>query len=176
MVIQSLSHAWNLCDLMDCSTPGFPVLHYHPEFAQTRVHWVDDAIQPSHPLLPLSPPALSLSQHQGLFQWGGSSHQVAKALELQLWISPSNELSGLNSFRLDWFDLAVQGTLKSILQHHSLKASVHQCLALFMIQLLYLYMTARKSIAWTTWTVVSKVMSLLFNTLSRFIIAFYLSS
>ena len=72
------------CNPMDCSTPGFPVLHYLPEFAQTHVHWVDDVIQPSHPLSPLSPPALNLSQHQGLLQWVSSSHQVAKVLEFQL--------------------------------------------------------------------------------------------
>ena len=73
-----------LCNHMNCSTPGFPVLHYLPEFIQTHVHWVSDAIQPSHPLLPPSPPSLNLSQHQGLFQWISSSHQVAKVLELQL--------------------------------------------------------------------------------------------
>ena len=69
---------------MDCSIPGFPVHHQLPELAQTHVHWVGDAIQPSHPLLSPSPPAFSLSQHQGLFQWVSSSHQVAKVLELQL--------------------------------------------------------------------------------------------
>ena len=100
-----------LRDPMDCSTPGFPVLHHLLEFAQTHVHWVDDAIQPSHPLLP---PALNLSQHQGLFQWSGSLHQVTKVLELQLqsfqWIIRTD------FFRIDWFDLlAVQGTLKSLL-------------------------------------------------------------
>ena len=73
-----------LCDPTDCSTPGFPVLHYQPEFAQTHVHWVDDAIQPSHPLLPPSPPAFNLSQHPSLFQWVSSSHQVAKVLELPI--------------------------------------------------------------------------------------------
>ena len=73
-----------LCDPIDCSMPRFPVLHYLPEFAQTHVHWVSDAIQPSHPLLPPSPPALCLSQHQVLFQWVRSSHQVAKIVELQL--------------------------------------------------------------------------------------------
>ena len=73
-----------LCSPMDCSTPGFPVLHYLPEFAQTHVHWVGDAIQTSHSLLPAFPPALNLSQHQGLFQWIGSSNQIAKVLELQL--------------------------------------------------------------------------------------------
>ena len=84
VVVQSLSQKIKicLCDPKDCNTPGFPVLHYLPEFAQTHVHWVDDAIQPSHPLLPTSP-ALNFSQNQGLFQWVGSLHQVAKVLELQ---------------------------------------------------------------------------------------------
>ena len=69
-----------LCESMDCSTPGFPVLHYLPEFAQTHIHGIGDAIQPSHPLPPPSPPAFNLSQHQGLFQWVGSLHQVLKVL------------------------------------------------------------------------------------------------
>ena len=72
------------CDPMDCSTPGLPVHHQFPELAQTHVHWVSDAIQPSHPLSPPSPPAFNLSQHQGLFQWVSSLHQVAKVLEFQL--------------------------------------------------------------------------------------------
>ena len=80
VVVQSLSCV-RLCDPMDCSTPGFPVLHHLPELAQTPVHWVSDAIQPSHPPSLLSPPAFSLSQHQGLFQWVSSLHQVAKVLE-----------------------------------------------------------------------------------------------
>ena len=80
--IQSLCYVW-ICDSMNCSMPDFPVLNYLPEFAQTHVHWVGDAIQPSHPLLFLSPLALSLSQHQNLFQWVSSSHQVVKVLELQ---------------------------------------------------------------------------------------------
>ena len=80
-VAQSCPTLW---DPMDCSTPGFPVLHYLPEFAKTHVHWVNDAIQPSHPLSSCSPPAFNLSQHQGLFQWVDCSHQVAKVLELQL--------------------------------------------------------------------------------------------
>ena len=113
-----------LCNTMDCSMPGFPILHYLLEFAQTYVHWVSDAIQPSHPLLPASsPPALSLSQHQGLFQWVGSSHQVAKLLDLQLQHQSFQWTPGLNSFRMDWLDLlAVQGTLKSLLKHHRSKA------------------------------------------------------
>ena len=103
-----------LCDPMDCSMPGFPVLHYLLGFALTHVHWVGDAIQPSHALLYLSP-TFNLSQHQCLFQWVCSLHQVTKVLKLQLQ-HPSSEYSGLTSFRIDWFDiLAVQGTLKSLL-------------------------------------------------------------
>ena len=106
---------------MNCSTPVFPVLHYRPEFSQTHVHWVSDVIQLSHPLSS-SPPALSLSQHQGLFLWISSSHQVARYWHFSFSISPPNEYSGLISFRIDWFDLlAVQGTLKSLLQHHSFR-------------------------------------------------------
>ena len=82
--VQSLSHVVQLCDLMDCSTPGLPVHHQLPEFTQTHVHWVSDAIQPSHPLSSLSPPTFNLSQQQGLFKWVSSSHQVAKVLEFQL--------------------------------------------------------------------------------------------
>ena len=112
-----------LCDPMDCSTPGLLIFHYLPEFAQTHVHWVGDTIQPSHPLLSPSLPAISLSRHQGLFQWVGSSHQVEKNRSFS--ISSSNGYSGSISFRMDRFALlAVQGTLKSLLQHHSLKASI----------------------------------------------------
>ena len=113
-----------LCDPMDCSTTGLPVHHQLLEPIQTHVHWVGDAIQPSHPLSS-SPLAFNLSQHQGLFKWVSS-------LELQICfsISPSNEHSGLISFRMDWLNLlAVQGTLKSLLQHHSSKASVLWCSA-----------------------------------------------
>ena len=111
-----------LCDPMDCSTPGIPVHHQLPEFTQTHVHQVSDAIQPSHPLSSPSPPAFSLSHHQGLFQWVSCSHQVAKVLEFQLQDQSFNESSGLISFRMDWLDLlAVQGTLKSLLQHHRSK-------------------------------------------------------
>ena len=110
-----------LCDPMDCSLPGFLVHYQLPEFAQTHVRQVSDAIQPSHPRLSLSPPAFNLSKHQSIFHWVGSSHQVAKLFELQL--SPSNEYSGLIFFRIAWFDLlAIQGTLKSLLQYHSSKA------------------------------------------------------
>ena len=136
-----------LCDPMDCSMSRFPVHHQLLELAQTHVHWVSDAIKPSHPLLPPSPPSFNLSQHQGLFQWVCSLHQVVKVLEFQLKL---NEYSGLILFRNDRFDLfIVQRTLKSLLKHHSSKASVLQHSAFFMVQLSYLYMTTGKTIALT---------------------------
>ena len=102
-----------LCDPMDYSTPGFPVLHYLPGFAQTPVHRVGDAIRPSHPLSSPST-AFNLSQHQGLFKWLSTLHQVAKVLAFQC-MSPSNDHSGLISFRMDCLDLrVVQGTLKCL--------------------------------------------------------------
>ena len=157
---------------MDCSTPGHPVHHQFPELTQTHVHWVGVAIQPSHPLLSLSP-AFNLSQHQGLFKWVSSSHQVAKVSSFSFNISPSNEYSGLISFRMDWLDLlAVQGILKCLLQHHSSKASILQCSAFFIIQLSHPYMTTGQTIALTRQTFVGKVISLLFNMLSRLNIAF----
>ena len=114
-----------LCDPMDCSTPGLPVHHQLPESTQAHVHWVGDAIQPSHPLSSPSLPALNLSQHQGLFKWVSSLHQVAKVLEFQLQYQSFQWTLGLISFRMDWLDLlAVQGALKSLLQHHSSKASI----------------------------------------------------
>ena len=123
-----------LCDSMNCSTWGFPVLHYLLEFSQTHVHWVGDDIQPSHPMLPLYPPALNLSQNQSLFQWVSSSHQVAKYWSFRFSISSSNEYSGLICFRTNWFDLvAVQGTLRCLLHHHSLKASIVWHSAFFMV-------------------------------------------
>ena len=124
--VQSFSHV-QLCDSMNCSMPGLPVYHQLLESTQTQVHWIGDAFQPSHPLSSPSPPALNPSQHQGLFQWVSSLHQVAKVLEFSFNISPSNEHPGLISFRMDWFDLfAVQGTLKRLLQHHSSKVGSHQ--------------------------------------------------
>ena len=154
---------------MNRSTPGLPVHHQLPESTQTHVHWVGDAIQPPHPLSSPSPPALNLSQHQGLFQWVSSLHQVAKVLEFQLqhqsfqW-TPRTDLL----FRMDWLDLlAVQGTLKSLLQHHSSKASILWNSAFFIVQLSHPYMTTGKTIALTRRTFVDEVMSLLFNMLSR---------
>ena len=153
---------------MDCSTPGLPVQHQLPELAQTHIYWVGDAIQPSHCLSSPSPPAFNPSQHQGLFQWVSSSPMY--------WIfsiCPSNEYSGLISFRIDWFELlAVQGTLKSLLQYHSSKASILQHLALFIVQLSHPYMTIGETIGLTRWTFISKVMSLVFNMLSRLVMIF----
>ena len=120
---------------MNHGTPGLPV---HPQFlesTQTHVHWVGDAIQSSHPLSSPSPPALNLSQHQGLLKWVSSSHQVAKVLELQLQHQSFQWTPRTDSFRMDWLDfLAVQGTLKSLLQHHSSKASILRLSAFFMVQ------------------------------------------
>ena len=157
-----------LCDPKDCSMPGFPVLHYFPEFVQTHVRWVDEAIQPSHPLSSPSPPAFIHSQHQGLLQWDSVLHiRWPKYWSFSFNISPSNEYSGLISLRIDSFDLlAVQGTLKSLLQHHSLKAPIFRCSAFFTVQLSHPCMTAGETIALTRWTFVDKVMSLLFNILS----------
>ena len=157
---------------MDYSMPGFHVHHQLLELPQTHVHWIGDAIQSPQPLLSPSPPVFNHSLHQGLFKWVGSSHQVTKVLEFSFNISPSNEYSGLISFRMDWLDFpAVQGTLKSLFQHHSSKASILWFSVLFIVQLWHPYMTTGKTIALTRRTFVGKVMSLLFNTLSRFVIA-----
>ena len=146
-----------LCGPMDCRTPDLPVLHYLLEFAQTHVHWVDDAIQSSHPLLPPSSPALSLPQHQGLFKWVSSSHQVAKVWSFSFIISPSHEYSGLIPFRINWFDLlAVQGNLRSLLQHHNSTASILWCSASFMVQLLHPDTTPGKAVALTVWPLLIK--------------------
>ena len=122
-----------LCDPMDCSTPGFPVNHQLLEFAQTHVHWVGDAIQPSHPLLSLSSPA-SIFPSIRVFSNESALHiRWPKYWSFSFNISPSNEYSGLISFKIEWFDLAVQRTLKSFLQYHSSKTSVLSLLAFFMI-------------------------------------------
>ena len=164
-VVQSLSDV-PLCDPMNCCTPGFPVLHYLPKLDQTHVHWVSDAIQPCHPLSPpLSPPTLNLSQHQCLFpknrlfassgQNTGPSASVI-TMNIQYWFL--YDLIGLISF-------AVQGTLKSLLQHHNSKAWILWPSKFFMVQLSHSYMTTGKIIALTRWTFVGKMMSLLFNML-----------
>ena len=146
-----------LCDAMDCSMPGFPVHHQLPEFNQTRVHWVGEAIQPSHPLQSPSLPTFNLSQHQGLFKWVSSLHQVAKGLEFQLQHQFFQWTPRTVSFRMDWLNLfAVQGTLKSLLQHHSSKASILQCSAFFIVQLSHPYMTTGKTTALTRQTFLAK--------------------
>ena len=140
---------------MNCSTPGFPVHHQFPEFTQTHVQQVGEAIQPSHPL---SSPSLTfnLSQHQGLFKRVSSSHQVAKVLEFQL-----QHQSFQCIFRTDFLQdgptgSSVQGTLKSPLQHHSPKASILWCSAFLIVQLSHPYMTTGKAIALTRQTLVAK--------------------
>ena len=114
-----------LCNPMNHSTPGLPVYHQLLEFTQPHVHQVGDAIQPSHPLSSPSPPAPNPSQHQSLFQWVNFSMRLPKYWSFSFSIIPSKEHPGLISFRIDWLDLlAVQGTLKSLLQHHSSKTSI----------------------------------------------------
>ena len=131
---------------MDCSMPGFPVLHHLLKFSLTHVHWVRDDIQPSHPLLSPSPPLIF--PNIWIFSNESTLHiRWPKYWSFSFSISPSKEYSELISFRIDWFDLlAVQGTRKSLLQNHSSKASVLLCSALFMVQLSHPYMTTGKTI------------------------------
>ena len=141
-----------VCDPMDCSMTGFHVYQLL-ELAQTRVHWVGDAIQPSHLLSSPSPPAFNLSQHQDFSNESVLCIRWPKYWSFSFSISLSNEYSELVSFRMDWFDLlAVQGTLKSLLQHYSLKASILWCSAFFIVQLSHPYMTTGKTIALNRWT------------------------
>ena len=156
---------------MDCNTPGFPVLHYLLEFAQTHVHrWCHPTVSSS--VVPFSS-CLQPFPASGSFPVSILWIRWPKYWSFSFSSSPSNEYSGLFSFGIDWFDLlAVQGTLKRLLQHHSLKASILWHWVFFMIQLSHPYMTTGKTIALTIWAFVGKVMSLLFNTLSRFVIAF----
>ena len=164
----SVLKGWSCCSVsvlcptlwgpMDSSLPDFSVWAFPGkdtgvschglllEF-QIHVHWAGDAIQSSHLLLPPFPPALSLSKHQGLFQSVSTSHPVAKNWNFSFSISLSNEYSGLIFFKIDWFDLlVVQGTLKILLQHQNLKASILQHAAYFMVQLSHLYMIIGKTI------------------------------
>ena len=163
-----------LFDPMNRSTPGLPVHHQLPEFTQTHVHRVG-VMPPSHLilcrpflLLPSIPPSIRVFSNESALRirW-------PKYWSFSFSISPSKEHPGLISFRMDWLDLlAVQGTLKSLLQHHSSKASILQCSAFFIVQLSHPYMTPGKTIALTRWTFVGKVMSLLLNMLSRLVITF----
>ena len=156
-----------LWDPMNCSIPGLPVHHQLPEFTQTHVHRVGDAIQPSHPLSSPSPSISVFSSESALhMRW-------PKYQSFSFSISPSNEHPWLISFRTDWLDLlAVQGTFKSLLQHHSSKASILRCSAFFIVQLSHPCMTTGKTIALTRRTFVGQVMSFLFNMLSRLVITF----
>ena len=162
-----------LCNPRNHSTPGLPIHHQLPKFTQTHVHRVDDPS--SHLilcrpllLLPLIPPSIKVFSN-------GSTLRMRwpKYWSFSFIISPSNEHPGLISFRMDWLDLlSDQGTLKSLLQHHSSKASILQCSAFFTVQLSHPYRTTGKTIALTRWTFVGKVMSLLLNMLSRLVITF----
>ena len=170
--IYFLNHV-RLCNPKDCSTPGCPVHHQLLELTQTHICWIGDAIQPSHPLSSCSPSAINFSHHQDHFKLVSSSHQMAKYWSFSYSISPSNEYSGLIFFKMDRLDLlAVQGTLKSLLQHNSSKASILWHSAFFIVQLSYPYMTIGKIIALTRWTFVGKVTSLLYDMLSRLVIPF----
>ena len=146
-----------LCDPMDCRTPGLPVHHQLPELAQTHVRRVGDAFQPSHPPSSPSPHAFNLSHIRVLSNESILCIRWPKDWSFGFNISPSNECSGLISFRMDWLALlAVQGTLNSLLQHLSSKASVPQCSAFFILQLSHPYMTPGKTIALTRQTFVGK--------------------
>ena len=152
---------------------GPPCHHQLPEFTQTYVHWVSDAIQPSHPQSSPLPPFPNYSQHQVFFNESTLHMRQPKYCSFSFSIIPSKEIPGLISFRMDWLDLlAVQGTLKSLLQHHSSKASILQRSAFFTVQLSHPYMTTGKTIALTRQTFVDKVMSLLLNMLPRLVIIF----
>ena len=131
---------------MNRSKPGLPVHHQLPEFTQTHVHRIGDAIQPSHSLLSPSPPAPNPSQHQSFSNESTLRMRWPKYRSFSFSISPSNEHPGLISFRMDWLDLlAVRGTLKSLLQHHSSKASILWRSAFFIVQLSHPYMTTWKN-------------------------------
>ena len=147
---------------------SFSVLHHLPKLAQTDVHWVSDAIQSSHPLSSPFPSAC-----KGLFYGVSFSYKMARVLELQLHHQSFHEYAGFISCRIDWFDLlAVQGTHKSLFQHHSSKASILLHSAFFTVQLSHPYMTTGKKIALTRQTIVGKIMSMLLNMLSKLDITF----
>ena len=153
-VTQSCPTLW---DPMVCSMPDLPVYHQHPQFTQTHAHWVSDAIQPSHPLSPPSPPAFNLSRHQGLFQWVSSLHQVVKVLEFQL-----QQFLPMNTqdwSPLGWTDWISKGLSRVFFQHHNSKASILQPSAFFIVQISHPYITTGKAIALIIWTFVSKIMS-----------------
>ena len=161
-----------LCQTFCDHPPGPPVHHQLPEFTQTHIHQVSGAIQPSYPLsslllLPSIFPSIRVFSNESALHitW-------PKNWSFSFSISPSNDFSGLISLRIDWFDLEVQRALKSLLQHHSSKASIIWHSAFFIVQLSHPYMTIGKTIALTRWTFVGKVMSPLFNMLSMLVVTF----
>ena len=159
---------------MACSTPGLPVHHQHPEFTQTHVHW---SVMASNHLILCHPLLFPPSIFPSIRVLSILTIRWPKYWSFSFNISPSNGYSVLISLRMDWLDLlAVQGTLKSLLQHHHSKASIIWCLAFFTVQVSHPYMTTGKTIALTRWTFVDKVMFLLFNMLSRLVITFLLRS
>ena len=173
VAVQSLSPVWFF------ATPWTVALQASLSFpisqSLLKFRSIESVMPSSHLILCHPPlfPAFNLSQHQGLFQWVGCLHQVAKVLEIQLQHQPFQWIFRIYFFRIDWFDLlAVQGTLKSLLQHHSSKASILWCSAFFMVQCSHPYMTTGKTLALTRWTFVGQVMSLLCNMLSRLVITF----
>ena len=169
LLFSSLQSCLTSCDPLDCNTPGLSVPYHLLKLDQVHVHCISDVIQPSHPLAPSSPlPSVFPSIRD-------FSTQLAVHIRWQKYwnfsfcISPSNKYSRFISLKIDWFDLlAVQGTFRSFLQHHSSKASILWCSAFFTVQLLQPYVTNGKTIALTIQTFVGRVMSLLVNTLSRF--------
>ena len=148
------------CNPMNCSSPGFPVLHYMLGFAQIHLHRFSDAIQPSYPLPSLSPTALNLSQHQ-FFTSGDQSMGAAASAS----VLPMNIQDWSPSGWTGWISLPFKGIFKSLLQHHSSKSSILWLSAFYIVQLSHPYMTTGETIALTVWTFVGKVMSLLLNPL-----------
>ena len=157
---------------MYCSKLGLPVHHQLLEFTQTHVHWVGDAIKPSHPLQSPSLLTFNLSQHQGLVQWVSSTHQVPRYWSFSFNISPSNEYSGLISYKMGWLDVLQSKRFWRIFSNTTVQKQQFLALNFLIVQLSHPYMTTGKTTALTRWTVVGKVMPLLFNMLSRLVIPF----
>ena len=178
VVFQLLCRVW-LCSPMDCSTPHFPLLQCLLELAETTVHWMGDAIQPSHLLSPPYPPALNLSQHQSFpMSWLFASG-IGVYIRNTLCQSIGASASVLSMNIQSWFPLGLTGLmillfkgLSSLLQPHSSKVSILWCSTFFLVQLSHAYVTTGETIALTIWNLVGKVMSLVFITLSRIVIAF----
>ena len=162
-----------LCDPMDCSMSGFHVHHQLSQLVQIHIHPVSDTIQPSNPLSSPSPLPSIFPSIRIFSKESALNSRWPKYWSFSFSISPSNEYSGLISFRIDLLDLLeVQGTLKNLLQHHNSKASILRHSVFLILQLSHPYMTTGKTTALTRWTFVGKVMSLLFNMLSRLVITF----